>query len=135
MTSVKLTRIVEISGVLGAAVSVFAWLGISPALTAPSPSSTPTPAAIVAPAPAIPTPTVAIGMVKVPTVIGVKEDQAKRVLETSGLRLGKVTRRTVAGGAEGTVVAQAPSAGQEIRRGSSVDIVVNQRGKEKREDD
>ena len=106
-----------------AVVSTFA----APAISAhPLPSMSPPTEA--SPLPSSPTPTPSptraslSAEVPVPTVHG-KLGAAERALRAAGLALGRVTRVTSAEAA-GTVLGQAPDAGQVVARGASVDLQV-----------
>ncbi len=61
--------------------------------------------------------------VKVPALLGMNLDEAKTVLENSGLKLGKVEERED-GAPKGTVVAQHPKAEELAERGLKVDLVI-----------
>ena len=67
-----------------------------------------------------------VGSVKVPDVAnGVyTQDQAKEILENAGLRVGRVDIEDVPGLAKDTVSATSPEAGNTVKRGSQVNLVV-----------
>lgn len=71
--------------------------------------------------------TVSAGPPKVaaPGVTGVATGEAARLLEAAGLRLGKVTYDSTAGGVAGNVVGQWPAAGDSIRQGGAVAVTVS----------
>jgi hypothetical protein len=61
--------------------------------------------------------------VEVPSVIGKTEPQATAILEGAGLRKGSVGSR-VAAARPGTVIAQKPPAGDRVRRGTAIALVL-----------
>jgi beta-lactam-binding protein with PASTA domain len=61
--------------------------------------------------------------VAVPDVTGESEDNARSALEGAGLRVGEVTEEE-SGEDPGTVIEQSPGAGEQVDRGSAVDLVV-----------
>jgi serine/threonine-protein kinase len=63
--------------------------------------------------------------VTVPSLALVNEGEAKTILEDAGLKLGKVTTRETTKRAPGLVVGQDPAAGESVKKGSIVDIVVS----------
>ena len=65
--------------------------------------------------------------VTVPDVAGMDQNEARRVLEESGLTVGNVEFNRFSWEPEGTVLAQLPDAGEEAAAGSSVDLVVSGR--------
>jgi beta-lactam-binding protein with PASTA domain len=60
-----------------------------------------------------------------PTVTGGTRDQAAAVLETAGLRLGRVSYDSTSTAPLGDVVAQSPEAGDSVRMGGSVRITIS----------
>jgi serine/threonine-protein kinase len=64
------------------------------------------------------------GQVKVPSVVGMDQKDAKRVLTDGGLKVGSVTEKEVPDRAPGTVLSTNPAAGTAVRTGSTVDLVV-----------
>jgi serine/threonine-protein kinase len=64
--------------------------------------------------------------VPVPNVIGLRQDEARRQLETAGLRVGRVSRSDRRRGPPGTVVEQRPAAGTGVPRQARVDLVVTE---------
>lgn len=74
----------------------------------------------------------------VPSLTGQTEDEARRLIEASGLRVGSVGHQ-FSDAPEGTVIDQTPAAGRTLERGDEVDIVVSageerRRGKGKGDD-
>ena len=61
--------------------------------------------------------------VEVPDVTGESEENARSALEGAGLRVGEVVEEE-SGEEPGTVVEQSPAAGEEVDRGSAVDLTV-----------
>jgi beta-lactam-binding protein with PASTA domain len=61
--------------------------------------------------------------VTVPEVTGESEDNARSALEGVGLRVGEVTEEE-SGEEPGTVIEQAPAAGDQVDRNSAVDLVI-----------
>ena len=66
----------------------------------------------------------ASGNNKVPDVVGDSEQDARRKIEQAGFSVGNVTEQPTSDASPGTVVSSSPSAGQTIRLGSSIDLVV-----------
>jgi serine/threonine-protein kinase len=64
--------------------------------------------------------------VPVPNVVGLRQDEARRQLETAGLRVGRVSRSATKKGPPGTVVEQRPAAGTGVTRQARVDLVVTE---------
>ena len=64
------------------------------------------------------------GDVKVPDVTGLTANKAGTTLAAAGLETGKVTRVQSTEAPEGTVVAQSPQAGKQVKEGSAVDLEV-----------
>lgn len=67
--------------------------------------------------------------VTVPDVAGMDQNEARRVLEEAGLRVGNVEFNRFSWEPEGTVLAQLPDADAETAAGSSVDLVVSGRAR------
>jgi beta-lactam-binding protein with PASTA domain len=59
-----------------------------------------------------------------PDVVGIPAERARSVLKTLGLEVGKEESKETEGSPAGTVVAQNPPAGQRLRKGGAVDLVV-----------
>lgn len=62
--------------------------------------------------------------IPVPALLGMSQGDARTRVEVEGLQLGSVTRRRIASGTPGTVIAQQPAAGTLAAPGTVVDIVV-----------
>ena len=62
--------------------------------------------------------------IPVPDLLGMSQADARTRVEMEGLQLGTVTRRRIASGNPGTVIAQQPAAGTLAAPGTVVDIVV-----------
>jgi beta-lactam-binding protein with PASTA domain len=60
-----------------------------------------------------------------PSVTGGTRDQAEAILETAGLRLGRVSYDSTSSAPLGDVVAQSPAAGDSVRMGGSVRITLS----------
>ncbi|MBI3977451.1 MAG: protein kinase [Chloroflexi bacterium] len=105
-----------------------------PPTAIPSPTATPVPTAAPGPSP-VPART----GIRVPSLLGLKEEQARRTLEANNLRLGKATEQAAGGVPEGIVVAQQPQPGADLPRGSRVDVALSKdpgsEGKRKRDRD
>jgi serine/threonine-protein kinase len=67
-------------------------------------------------------------MVEVPLLLGLDESEARELLEESGLVLGEVSVRFRFGLDQGKVVEQNPYPGRMVEQGSSVRLVIGQRG-------
>jgi serine/threonine-protein kinase len=67
-------------------------------------------------------------MVDVPDLVGGTVEDASVALRSAGLTLGVVRQAPAGGSSPGTVVAQAPAAGDEAVEGSAVDVTVAQAG-------
>lgn len=63
------------------------------------------------------------GKIKVPTVVGLSQAEARSALEKVGLKLGTVTKRSRDNTADGTVLWQGVSAGTKVAKGSEVSII------------
>ncbi len=74
--------------------------------------------------------TVSLGppMVEMPLLLGLREEQARAVLDTLGLSLSEVETRFRFGRDQGLVVEQEPPAATQVERGSGVRLVVGRRG-------
>lgn len=62
--------------------------------------------------------------VTVPNVVGLDQTQAQTALSEAGLAMGSITTTTTTDAEDGVVVAQTPGTGEETRKGSKVDLVV-----------
>jgi beta-lactam-binding protein with PASTA domain len=60
-----------------------------------------------------------------PSVTGGTRDQAEAILQAAGLRLGRVAYDSASGAPLGDVVGQSPEAGDSVRMGGSVRIVIS----------
>jgi serine/threonine-protein kinase len=60
-----------------------------------------------------------------PSVTGGTRDQAEAILQAAGLRLGRVSYDSASGAPLGDVVGQSPEAGDSVRMGGSVRIVIS----------
>jgi beta-lactam-binding protein with PASTA domain len=65
-----------------------------------------------------------VEQVEVPDVAGQSEDDARSALEAAGLRVGAVTEEENPDEEPGTVLEQAPAAGDRVDRDTAVDLVV-----------
>src|SRR6266849_6397576 len=65
-----------------------------------------------------------IPAVEVPSLAGREEADAQAVLQTVGLQMGTVSEHEAAA-SSGTVLSQRPSAGEHVRKGTAVDLVVS----------
>jgi beta-lactam-binding protein with PASTA domain/predicted Ser/Thr protein kinase len=65
-----------------------------------------------------------VEQVGVPDVVGESEENARSALEDVGLRAGAVTEQENVDEEPGTVLEQDPAAGEQLDRGSAVDLVV-----------
>jgi beta-lactam-binding protein with PASTA domain len=74
--------------------------------------------------------TVSLGppLVEMPLLLGLREEQARAVLDSLGLSLSEVETRFRFGRDQGLVVEQEPPAATEVERGSAVRLVVGRRG-------
>lgn len=67
----------------------------------------------------------------VPNLVGKKEDEAKKMIEEYGYKVGNVTEKD-SDKEKGTVIDQDPKAGHEVKQGETINIVIsNGTGKEK----
>ena len=64
------------------------------------------------------------GNVKVPDLTGMTASAAGTTLADAGLKTGRITQVQSTAGPEGTVVSQSPAAGEEVSKGSAVDLEV-----------
>lgn len=105
----------------------------TPAVEATAPPPPPT----VLPATATPRPTVApptptpappappaVALVTVPPVVGLPEKDAHKMLEAAGLRVGRNDKQPIVGVRKGTVMRQAPEAGQRVSHATEVNLVL-----------
>jgi beta-lactam-binding protein with PASTA domain len=76
----------------------------------------------------------ASGMVRVPAVIGLSLDDARKVLKKAGLATGRITRVTVAHEKAGLVLEQKPDAGADLDRGATVALSVGARDDDSQSD-
>lgn len=66
-----------------------------------------------------------LGQAEVPDVLGQTQTTAEQNIEQAGLEVGEITTTTEIEDAEpGTVVEQSPEGGQQVRRGSTVNLVI-----------
>ncbi|RJS68548.1 DUF4332 domain-containing protein [ANME-2 cluster archaeon] len=72
-------------------------------------------------------------MVKVPNFLGLSLDEAKRIFESTELTIGDVSE-SASESPEGTVVSQSIMAGEEVRHGTSIDLVIAEKRKAKEEE-
>ena len=72
-------------------------------------------------------------MVKVPNFLGLSLDEAKRIFESAELTVGDVSERA-SESPEGTVISQSVKAGEEVRHGTSIDLVIAEKRKAKEEE-
>ncbi|MGD8363094.1 MAG: PASTA domain-containing protein [Gemmatimonadota bacterium] len=74
--------------------------------------------------------TVSLGppLVEMPHLLGLREEQARAVLDSLGLSLSEVETRFRFGRDQGLVVEQEPPAATQVERGSAVRLVVGRRG-------
>jgi serine/threonine-protein kinase len=86
----------------------------------------PAPGVIVDPGSAVNLVLGGVEAVNVPDVVGVAETQAKSALEAAGLLEGTVTNVSTTTVASGIVVAQFPTAGTSVGKGTSIDLQVAQ---------
>jgi beta-lactam-binding protein with PASTA domain len=64
-------------------------------------------------------------LVEVPDVTGMAMERARRVLEKNGLKLGKYTGEFDVVVAKGDVLRQKPEAGEQLKRGGEVELVIS----------
>lgn len=62
--------------------------------------------------------------ITVPSVVGMSLDKAKEVLDSKGLKLGKVTYQENAEVDAGNIISQSPAVNQQATAGAAVDVVV-----------
>jgi serine/threonine-protein kinase len=67
-------------------------------------------------------------LVEMPLLLGLREEQARAVLDSLGLSLAEVETRFRFGRDQGLVVEQEPPAATQVERGSGVRLVVGRRG-------
>ena len=72
-------------------------------------------------------------MVKVPNFLGLSLDEAKRIFESTELTIGDVSE-SASESPEGTVISQSIMAGEEVRHGTSIDLVIAEKRKAKEEE-
>ena len=72
-------------------------------------------------------------MVKVPNFLGLSLDEAKRIFESAELTVGDVSE-SASESPEGTVISQSIMAGEEVRHGTSIDLVIAEKRKAKEEE-
>ena len=65
----------------------------------------------------------AVPQVDVPNVVGLDQASAEKALQQAGLAVGKVTQKQTADAKPGVVLEQAPTAGKQANKGSTVDLV------------
>lgn len=63
------------------------------------------------------------GKIKVPTLVGLSQEEARSALERVGLKLGDVTKRSRDNTANGTVLWQGTTAGTKVAKESAVSII------------
>ena len=63
------------------------------------------------------------GKIKVPTLVGLSQEEARSALERVGLKLGDVTKRSRDNTANGTVLWQGTTAGTKVAKGSAISII------------
>ena len=73
-------------------------------------------------------------MVKVPNFLGLSLDEAKRIFESAELTVGDVSE-SASESPEGTVISQSIMAGEEVRHGTSIDLVIAEKRKAKEEEE
>jgi serine/threonine-protein kinase len=64
--------------------------------------------------------------VEVPNVVGLRQDEARRLLDAAGLRVGRVSTGAGRRGPPGTVVEQRPASGARTTRQGRVDLIVTE---------
>jgi len=62
--------------------------------------------------------------VQVPTITGMTLPEAQRVVTAAGLKISDITIQSGSNAPEGSIIAQAPGPGVQVRQGSSVTIVI-----------
>lgn len=73
-------------------------------------------------------------MVKVPNFLGLSLDEAKRIFESAELTVGDISE-SASESPEGTVISQSIMAGEEVRHGTSIDLVIAEKRKAKEEEE
>ena len=73
-------------------------------------------------------------MVKVPNFLGLSLDEAKRIFESAELTVGDVSERA-SESPEGTVISQSVKAGEAVRHGTSIDLVIAEKRRAKEEEE
>ena len=73
-------------------------------------------------------------MVKVPNFLGLSLDEAKKVFESAELTVGDISE-SASESPEGTVISQSIMAGEEVRHGTSIDLVIAEKRKAKEEEE
>ena len=73
-------------------------------------------------------------MVKVPNFLGLSLDEAKRIFESAELTVGDVSE-SASESPEGTVISQSIMAGEEVRHGTSIDLVIAEKRRAKEEEE
>jgi len=69
-------------------------------------------------------------MVKVPNFLGLSLDEAKRIFESAELTVGDISE-SASESPEGTVISQSIMAGEEVRHGTSIDLVIAEKRRAK----
>ncbi len=64
-------------------------------------------------------------MVEVPRLTGLSEEDALKLLEDSGLRPGQLEKRESLSQREGTIIEQDPQPGEELPRGTTMDLILS----------
>lgn len=95
-----------------------------PATATPISLATPTTVAATA-TPRPPTTTPVVTLVEVPGVVGMNENDARRVLQTAGLRVGKVDKQDIPGAPRNVVFRQSLPSGQRVPPRTEIDLVVS----------
>ena len=72
-------------------------------------------------------------MVKVPNFLGLSLDEAKGIFESAELTVGDISE-SASESPEGTVISQSIMAGEEVRHGTSIDLVIAEKRKAKEEE-
>ncbi|MCK6509991.1 PASTA domain-containing protein [Myxococcota bacterium] len=72
-------------------------------------------------------PSVLSGQVRVPSVRNMREDRAKEMLQSAGLRVGSVSYAVDEDVTPLWVLRQRPAAGQRVAPGTSVHLVINKK--------
>jgi beta-lactam-binding protein with PASTA domain len=66
----------------------------------------------------------------VPTVVGVRFEEAARALADKGLQVGRIEFRDGSGQPDGTVLRQSLAAGESVPRSAAIDLVIAKRTRE-----